>query len=132
MGAITGSVLASLVALSGACSSASSLVPAGGECFVVTDCAAGLVCLPRKDGTRVCGSDLSSVEKPAASGSGATDAGTPMADAAPGDDATTATDATTPPRDAGPKDAAPPKDATPPPVDAGADADDAASDATGD
>jgi hypothetical protein len=122
--AIAGVVLAAVAGLTGACGSAASLVPQGGECFAATDCAAGLVCIPRKDGTRACDSDLSSVEKPA-TGAG-TDAGAPAVDAAPADDATTSPDASTPRPDAGAKDAAPPRDATPPPVDAGVDADDAA------
>ena len=125
MGAIGSILVACLTGLTGACSSASSLVPQGGECFAATDCAAGLVCIPRKDGTRACDSDLSSVEKPA-TGTG-TDAGAPATDAGPANDAATSTDATTPRPDAGPKDASPPKDATPPPVDAGVDADDASS-----
>ena len=123
---MTGSVVAACIAfLAGACSSAASLVPKGGECFAATDCAAGLVCIPRKDGTRACDSDLTSVEKPATGAS--TDAGAPAADAGPADDAATSTDATAPRPDGGSKDAAPPRDATPPPVDAGVDADDAAS-----
>ena len=125
MRVIGGVVLAGIAGLAGACSSAASLVPQGGECFVATDCAAGLVCIPRKDGTRACDSDLSTIEKPA-TGTGK-DAGAPATDAAPADDATTSTDATAPPPDAGSKDAAPPRDATPPPVDAGIDAADAAS-----
>ena len=75
MGAIGSILVACLTGLTGACSSASSLVPQGGECFAATDCAAGLVCIPRKDGTRACDSDLSSVEKPATGAS--TDAGAP-------------------------------------------------------
>ncbi|MBP9112859.1 MAG: hypothetical protein KBF88_08620 [Polyangiaceae bacterium] len=48
-----------------ACSSTPKLVPAGGECFYVTDCAAGLICVA-KAGTnppvRECSKDVSATE----------------------------------------------------------------------
>ncbi len=113
---------ATAIALAAACSTKASLVAQGGECELATDCADGLVCIPQKDGTRTCDSNLSSIEKPA--GAGGTDAAVPpapTAEAGAGDGAGP-TDAGTgpkpdvnvpPPVDAGEKDAAPP-----PPVDA--------------
>ena len=88
-----------------ACSSSPALVAAGGDCFAASDCQPGLVCVPQKNGPRVCSSDLSQVtgRPPAAgdaaiaeAGEAATDA--PVADAPEQD--------TSPPPDAGPKDAA--------------------------
>jgi hypothetical protein len=45
-----------------ACSTPESLAGQGGECFLATDCQPGLVCVPKKDGTRACSSDLSTIE----------------------------------------------------------------------
>ena len=46
-----------------ACGSAPRAVSEGGDCTQATDCAAGLVCVPRKDKTSVCSGDLSGVQK---------------------------------------------------------------------
>ncbi len=43
-----------------ACGTA-TLVGAGGDCFVVTDCEPGLACVPQKDGRRVCSTDLTNI-----------------------------------------------------------------------
>ncbi len=44
-----------------ACGNETSLSGAGEECFAATDCQAGLVCVPQKDGARFCSSDLTMV-----------------------------------------------------------------------
>ena len=44
-----------------ACSSSPALVAAGQECFAASDCQPGLVCVPQKNGPRVCSSDLTQV-----------------------------------------------------------------------
>ena len=57
---VVGTSASAVVALL-ACASAPSLVGAGEECFVATDCAAGLVCVPQRGGARACSNDLSQV-----------------------------------------------------------------------
>jgi hypothetical protein len=52
-------VLAVVVPL--ACASDPSPVGAGGECFVASDCAPGLVCVPQRGGARACSNDLAQV-----------------------------------------------------------------------
>ena len=52
-------VLPAVLAL--ACSSSPALVAAGGDCFAASDCQPGLVCVPQKNGPRVCSSDLTQV-----------------------------------------------------------------------
>jgi hypothetical protein len=87
------------VAALGACSSSSSGVGQGGECQLATDCADGLVCVPQKDGTRVCSNDLTGVQKTPPTT--ATDSGTrPPTDGAAASDAPTpdATPDTAPPQ----------------------------------
>lgn len=44
-----------------ACASRSNPVGPGGECFLATDCAPGLVCVEQSSGARVCSDDLSRV-----------------------------------------------------------------------
>jgi hypothetical protein len=44
-----------------ACDTSSSAVGPGGECFLATDCAPGLVCLEQPNKTRICSDDLSRV-----------------------------------------------------------------------
>jgi len=44
-----------------ACSTSASNVGPGGECFLATDCAPGLVCLEQANKTRICSDDLSRV-----------------------------------------------------------------------
>ncbi len=60
-------------ALLAACAGSRSLVGAGQECLLAADCEVGLVCVPGKDGRRVCSRDLSGVTKPYDAG-GAADA----------------------------------------------------------
>ena len=47
--------------ISWACSPTYTPVGPGGECFVATDCAAGLVCLEQPNKTRICSDDLTGV-----------------------------------------------------------------------
>jgi hypothetical protein len=44
-----------------ACAPEPSPVGAGEECFVASDCAPGLVCVPQRGGSRLCSSDLTQV-----------------------------------------------------------------------
>jgi hypothetical protein len=44
-----------------ACSTDPALIGPGGACFLATDCAPGLVCVPQRGGGSVCSDDLSSV-----------------------------------------------------------------------
>ena len=44
------------------CGTKAKLVAQGGECFQATDCADGLVCIPQKDGRRICDNDLSGIQ----------------------------------------------------------------------
>ena len=52
-------VLAVVIPL--ACATEDGPVGAGGECFVASDCAPGLVCVPQRGGARACSNDLSQV-----------------------------------------------------------------------
>jgi hypothetical protein len=70
-----------------ACATPSVLVGAGGECFVASDCAPGLVCVPQRGGARACSSDLSQVVGRPPGEAGTADA------AADGDDEGSAPDA---------------------------------------
>src|SRR4051794_31360111 len=60
-----------------ACSSKANPVGPGGECFLATECASGLVCVEQANHTRVCSSDLSRVagRRPADDGAAADAAG---------------------------------------------------------
>lgn len=91
-------------ALALACSSSPALVAAGGECFAASDCQPGLVCVPQRNGPRVCSSDLSQITgRPPAGGDAAmTEAGEDAPTDAPPADAPPLETGT----DAGPKDAA--------------------------
>jgi hypothetical protein len=46
-----------------ACSAKAKAVAAGGECMLAVDCEPGLVCVPQRDGRRICDSDLSGVQR---------------------------------------------------------------------
>jgi hypothetical protein len=72
---VIGSIVLGFVAF--ACAARSSLSGAGGECFAATDCADGLVCVPQRDGSRLCSDDLSQVtgRPPPEGGAGAAEAG---------------------------------------------------------
>ncbi len=83
------------VLASGGCSTKAKLVVQGGECLQATDCVDGLVCVPQKDGRKLCDSDLSGVQTTEDA------AGPPVADAGRRDGAADAiSDAPTPPGDA--------------------------------
>ena len=64
-----------------ACSSSPALVAAGGACFAASDCQPGLVCVPQKNGARVCSSDLTQVtgRPPAVADAALPEAGDPDA-----------------------------------------------------
>lgn len=84
------------VAAGSGCRERAGLVDRGGECFLATDCAAGLVCVDQGNGIRTCTDDLSEV------------VGEPPPDGAMPVDAGEGGDA---PRDAPPNDGNPPIDA---------------------
>jgi hypothetical protein len=60
IGIVIGSIAVGLAAMF-ACAAQPSLSAAGGECFAATDCVDGLVCVPQRDGSRLCSDDLSQV-----------------------------------------------------------------------
>jgi hypothetical protein len=47
-----------------ACSSTAKLVGQGGACEQASDCDNDLICIPQKDGSRICSNDLSQVQTP--------------------------------------------------------------------
>ena len=59
LGVVIGSITAGVVTF--ACASQPSLSAAGEQCFAATDCVDGLVCVPQRDGSRLCSDDLSQV-----------------------------------------------------------------------
>ena len=59
----------------GACNNSSQEVGQGGSCFQATDCLAGLICAPQKNGARICTNDLSSIQTTEEAGGRPTDAG---------------------------------------------------------
>ena len=83
------------LAFAAACSTKAKLIAQGGECFQATDCVDGLVCVPQKDGRRICDNDLTPVQS-------TEDAAAPaVADAGPRDASRDGTsDAPLPPADA--------------------------------
>jgi hypothetical protein len=97
----------------GACSGPSAAVDRGGACYLATDCAPGLVCVPQKNGTRICTDDLTGLGAPPPEG-GAGDSG----DAGDATEETPIEPPDTGPPDTGPPDTGPP-DTGPPPGDAG-------------
>jgi hypothetical protein len=109
---VLGTSALALFAAMAACKTA-TLAAQGGECSLATDCAPGLVCLAKPDGTRSCESDLSSVTKPVPMGARDTGAdGTTANDdgsvpVVPPTDGATVPDTATPPRDAAPDTATP-------------------------
>jgi hypothetical protein len=69
-----------------ACAAEPSLSGAGGECFAATDCVEGLVCVPQRDGARLCSDDLSQVTgRPPPEGGMMTEAGDGPSEANPSD-----------------------------------------------
>lgn len=103
--ALFASLLLGALSLVGACAPESARVGAGGECFIATDCAPGLVCIEQPNKTRICTDDLSRVTGRAPSGGN--DGGDE-----PDDDGGDSGDRT---------DSAPPPPPPPPPADGGAD-----------
>lgn len=59
---VSAGVLAGAGGLLFACAQESSPVGPGGECFLASDCQAGLVCVPQPNGARACSSDLTGFE----------------------------------------------------------------------
>lgn len=120
-----------LVALEEGCSTTTEAVPYGGECFVASDCAPGLVCITQPNGARACTDDLSgSTGDPPGTGGG-TDGGG-AADGAAAEDGGEADGGPSPEDAGGTPDSGGMPDAGRP--DAGEDAGDAGTDAgdTGD
>ena len=101
----------------GACNASPKLSAAGGACFQATDCEDGLVCVPQKDGSRVCSSDLSGIqttEEAGGAGDDSTTADGPLDGlgpdyVAPGDDGPGPD--TSPPDTSVPPDTSPPQEA---------------------
>lgn len=70
---LTGAMV--FVSIVSACTAKTTSVGPGGECFLATDCAPGLICIERPDKTRICSDDLSRVTgRPPAEGGAARDA----------------------------------------------------------
>jgi hypothetical protein len=105
----------------GGCSSAEKLQGQGGVCFTVSDCEEGLACVPQKDGSRLCSSDLTPIQMAAEAGGKIPDAAADSGDDGGASDATAPADSSmpvdtgTPPADTG----APPADTGAPPADTG-------------
>jgi hypothetical protein len=93
-------VIASLLPVV-ACGKESNAVGPGGECFLATDCEPGLVCVPQRDGTRLCSNDLTRVagDVPPEAGADAREGGDAPADG-PVQVPDTGTDTSVPPQDA--------------------------------
>lgn len=108
----------SVLVLASACDSPFEPVGPGGECFLATDCASGLICIEQADKTRVCSDDLSRVagRPPPEGGAEEADGGGEGGIAEGG-----TSDVVTPPPDTGAPDTNPPPDTGAPPVDAGED-----------
>ena len=70
-----------------ACSATAKLQPVGGDCTLAVDCETGLVCVPQRDGRRICDSDLSGVQRLYDAGRRPVDASREGGDAAPADGA---------------------------------------------
>ena len=68
--------------LASACASKANLVSAGGECFLATDCAPGLVCVEQQNKNRVCSDDLTRVAGRTPPEAGAGEAGDAQTDGA--------------------------------------------------
>jgi hypothetical protein len=105
-----------VVVVGSACTAKVTQVGAGGECFLATDCAPGLICIEQADKTRICSDDLSRVAgrppaEPEEADGGGGEGGMPEA---------SANDVTQPPEDTGAPDTSPPDTGAPPP-DSGAD-----------
>jgi hypothetical protein len=98
----------------GGCSSAEKLQGQGGVCFTVSDCQEGLACVPQKDGSRICSSDLTPIQMAAEAGGtmpeaavdgavdgGSSDATAPADSPMPVDTGTAPMDTGAPPADTG-------------------------------
>jgi hypothetical protein len=98
-----GVVIIGALSLVDACSTSSPPVNRGGECFLATDCAPGLVCVEQANKGRTCSDDLTRVAGQAPPEGGAGDARASDArasDARAADAAPTEQDATVPSSDA--------------------------------
>ena len=93
-----GVVVAGPILLAAGCSAKANPVSSGGECFLATDCAAGLVCVEQANTTRICTNDLARV-----AGKSAPEAGTGDARAAEGGVSEAGDSATQPVADAAPE-----------------------------
>jgi hypothetical protein len=102
------------VLVAGACKSTQNAVGPGGECFLATDCAPGLICIEQSNGARICSDDLSEV-----AGRPPPEAGPPGDGSDEGGEGGPLPDGEPPPTDAG-QDTKPPADTGPP--DTGSDA----------
>ena len=112
------SALAVLV-VGSACTAKVTQVGAGGECFLASDCAPGLICIEQANKPRICSDDLSRVAgRPPAEPGADEDGG----DGEGGVPDGSAGDVTQPPPDTGVPDTnQPPPDTGAPPQDAGED-----------
>ena len=109
----------SVLLLASACTSKVTAVGPGGECFLATDCAPGLICIEQADKTRICSDDLSRVagRPPPEGGADETDGG-----GEGGVPEGSVGDVVTPPPDTGlPDTNQPPPDTGTPPQDSGGD-----------
>lgn len=59
--AVVAVVAVGTAASAGGCEANTQRVGPGEECFVATDCEPGLVCVPLRNGARVCSNDLTEV-----------------------------------------------------------------------
>ncbi len=92
-----------------ACAPQSSRVGAGGECFLATDCAPGLICIEQADKTRLCSDDLSRVAgRPASDGGAEADGG--IDEGGTSDDGAVPDDGASQPPDTGAPDTSTPPD----------------------
>lgn len=91
--------IAAFALLPAACSSNGEQASAGGECFLATDCAPGLICVEQRDGTRRCSDDLTSVvgKPPGEAGAAENDAAGEGGDAVAPNDAGGGNDSATQP-----------------------------------
>lgn len=111
---VIGSITIGAIVL--ACASQPSLAGPGEECFAATDCADGLVCVPQRDGARLCSDDLSQVagRPPPEGGAAMAEAGGDGPREATSNDGPSGQDTSMP-------DTSMPDTSMPPPVDGGSD-----------
>jgi hypothetical protein len=92
-----------VLAVSSACGTKADPVAAGGECFLATDCAPGLVCVEQSNKTRVCSDDLTRVagRPPEAEGDAGEASDAPAGETSRPDTGGGTPDTGTPPQDSG-------------------------------